>query len=285
MTPGTVEAVLEVLKKEKNIDLSDYRRDTVKRRISARMEVLRPETPAAYLELLRENPPECDTLLNEILINVSWFFREPLVFEIMSQTLLPEIIARKQHSKSREIRIWSLGCAAGEEAFSTAILVHHALEKRDGGWKSYIFATDIDTDALEKAKTGTYPRDSFESTKLGILDKYFIPRGVTYKTYEIRPFIKEMVFFSKEDCTSSKNIAPAESVFGTFDIVLCRNVLVYFSRKLQKKVLDKINKTMAPGAYLILGESDSLVGDMESDFVPLIPGNKIYRKSKGMRNG
>jgi chemotaxis methyl-accepting protein methylase len=144
--------------------------------------------------------------------------------------------------------------------------------------KPYIFATDIDTDALEKAKAGVYPRESFESTKLGILDRYFIARE-NAPAYEVRSFIKDMVFFSIDDCTSSRHIAPANSVFGTFDMVLCRNVLVYFSPELQKIVLNKITKTITPGGYLILGECEYLTEEIEGEFLTLDSRNKIFQKT------
>jgi chemotaxis methyl-accepting protein methylase len=275
-----IKALLEVLKKIRGIDFSGYRQEVIKQRISARMTVLRIKDPRAYLTLITDNQRECDALINAITINASWFFRDPLVFEIIEQELLPGIIMRKQGLKSREIRIWSVGCAAGEEAFSTAILVHRIMERWSAikDWKPYIFATDIDTDALEKAKTGIYPRESFESTKLGILDRYFIARE-NEPGFEVRSFIKDMVSFSIEDCTSSRNIAPTDSVFGTFDMVLCRNVLVYFSPALQANVLNKINKTITPGGYLILGDSEFLTEEIEREFLTLDSRNKIFQKT------
>jgi len=275
-----IKALLEVLKKIRGIDFSGYRQEMIKQRISARMTVLRMKDPRAYLHLIKDNRHECDALIDAITINASWFFRDPLVFEIIEQTLLPEIIIRKQGLKSREIRIWNVGCAAGEEAFSTAILVHRAMERwpANRNLKPYIFATDIDTDALEKANAGVYPRESFESIKLGILDRYFIAHE-NGPRYEVRSFIKDMVSFSIDDCTSSRHIAPANSVFGTFDLVLCRNVLVYFSPELQKNVLNKINKTIIPGGYLILGDCESLTGEIKREFLNFDSRNKIFQKT------
>ena len=275
-----IKALLGVIKKISGIDFSGYRQEMIRQRISNRMSALRMKAPRTYLALIKENRQECDALINEIAINASWFFRDPLVFEIIEHTLLPDIISRKQGLKPGEIRIWNVGCAAGEEAFSTAILVHRVLER----WptitnlKPYIFATDIDTDALEKAKTGVYSRESFEYTKLGILDRYFIARE-NYPGYEVRSFIKDMVSFSIDDCTSPGHMAPTDSVFGTFDLVLCRNVLVYFSPALQKNVLDKINKTIIPGGYLILGETESLTDEIQREFLNFDSRNKIFQKT------
>jgi chemotaxis methyl-accepting protein methylase len=277
-----IEAVLAVLKDKRGIDLTGYRRETIKQRISERMTRYHPASPGNYLELLQTDGHECEALLSEILINASWFFRDPMVFEIIEQSLLPSIIAGKSKLplKSGEIRIWSAGCAAGEEPYSTAILVHRALERANMNLKTYIFATDIDPGALERAKTGIYRRESFMSTKLGNLDRYFITKKNSSR-FEVRPFIKAMVFFSRDDCTSEKIMAPAESVFGTFDMVLCRNLLIYFSPELQKKVLGKLTKTILPGGYLILGESEPLIGDAAPEFFTLDSRNKIFRKTSG----
>jgi chemotaxis protein methyltransferase CheR len=279
--PGfDINALLEEIKKIRGIDFSGYRQEMIKQHISARMAVLQMKDPGAYLILIMDNRQECDALVNEIAINASWFFRDPLVFEIIEQTLVPDIITRKPGLKSQDIRIWSVGCAAGEEAYSTAILVHRAMERwpANTNLKPYIFATDIDTVALEKAKTGVYPRESFESTKLGILDRYFIAHE-NGPRYEVRSFIKDMVSFSIDDCTSPGHMAPTDSVFGTFDLVLCRNVLVYFSPGLQKNVLDKINKTIIPGGYLILGDAESLPGEIQREFLNFDSRNKIFQKT------
>ncbi len=267
--------ILTIIKQKKGIDLSRYRRHTVERRISNRMARLQAADPETYLELLKSDPHECDSLVNNIGINVSSFFRNPVVFEIIEQSVLPLIITRKRASNSREIRIWSIGCAAGEEAYSVAILVHQAFEKEQGSWKPYIFATDMDSDALEKAGTGIYQRQSLATTKLGILDKYFISKG---SMYEVCPFIKDIVHFSLDDCTSFRTIAPAESVFGSFDMVLCRNVLIYFSKELQKNVFDKLYKAIGPRGYLILGDSESLSWEIESKFEATDGRNRIFQK-------
>ena len=274
-----MEAILAVLKEKKGIDLTGYRHETIKKRISERITRYHMGEPGNYLELIQKDDHECEALLSEILINASWFFRDPIVFEIIEQSLLPSIITGKSKRplKSRDIRIWSVGCAAGEEPYSTAILVHQTLKRANINWKTYIFATDIDPGALERAKTGIYLRESFVTTKLGTLDRYFISIENS-SMFEVCPFIKAMVFFSREDCTSSKIMAPAESVFGTFDMVLCRNLLIYFSRELQKEVLSRITKTILPGGYLILGESESLDGDIESEFLTLDSRNKIFQK-------
>ncbi len=237
------------------IDLAGYRRPMLERRLAARMRKLGLSDPAAYLLRLETHPSECGRLIDAVGINVSSFFRNPLVFEIIKERLLPEILERKRRKPSNEIRIWSAGCAGGEEAYSLAILLHMAIKGKVADWVPRIFATDMDGDALGLARAAVYPHASFESTKLGILDEYFMPKGTGF---EVRPFIKKMVRFSRHDLTSPKTRTPPDSVFGAFDLILCRNVLIYFSRPTQARVLGNLCKSAAKGGYLVLGESESL---------------------------
>ena len=272
-----LDAVLAELRRLRGLDLSGYRRSMLLRRLAARMARLRCDDPAAYLVRLRTDPSECDHLIDAIAINVSSFFRNPIVWEILGQTTLPEIIERKRQTGNREIRAWSAGCSAGEEAFSTAIQIHRALKGEVADWRIHIFGTDVDTKALKTAAEGTYPRESFENTKLGILDEYFAPDD---RGYRIRPFLRKMVWFSRDDLASPHGIAPRESVFGTFDLVLCRNVLIYFAMELQDRVLDKLLRSLDKGGYLILGESESINRELQSRLAEVDGKNRIYLKHR-----
>ncbi len=257
------------------IDLAGYRRPLLKRRLAARMRLLGLSDPADYLFRLETDPSECNRFIDAVGINVSSFFRNPLVFEIVRERILPEILARKRQKSSREIRIWSAGCAMGEEAYSVAILLHMAIKGEVADWTPRIFATDMDEKALEAARGAVYGRTSFESTKLGILDEYFVPNGAGF---EVRPFIRKMVRFSHHDLTSRATTTPPDSVFGTFDLTLCRNVVIYFSRDTKTRVFSNICKSVARGGYLILGESESLDRNTESGMRTVDRSCKLYRK-------
>ena len=230
MSQDGLEAVLAELRRVRGLDLSDYRRATLARRLAARMANLRLNDPGEYLPWLRSDPSECDRLIETIEIKVWSFFRDPLVFELLAQRIIPSIIERHRRDHSRQIRVWSAGCATGEEAYSVAILLAQALEDDDFPWLPYICATDISSAALAAAQTGRYRRESLETTQLGILDRCFRP---TARGFEVIPEIRRMVQFSREDLTSRHSFAPADSVFGSFDLVLCRNVLIYFTLDLR----------------------------------------------------
>ncbi len=171
--------------------------------------------------------------------------------------------------------MWSAGCASGEEPYSMAILLSEVLEQEKQDWTIHIFATDIDEGALEEARAGVYGEDRLEDAKLGIVRKYFLRTG---GSFEVLPEIRDMVMFSRDDLTSPSLGAPSESVFGSFDIVLCRNVLIYFNGDLQRVVCRKLADSLVCGGHLVLGEADGLAGEVSGAFEALDELSRVYRK-------
>ena len=275
MSTVWLEAVLEELWRVRGLDLSNYRRATLEHRLAAWMVRLRLQDPGECLERLRSDPSECDRLIEAIMIKVSSCFRDPLVFELLAHRVLPLIMERGRRQHTRQIRVWSAGCAAGEEAYSVAILLALAVEDADFPWLPYICATDVSPRALAAAQTGRYCRESLKTTQLGVLDRFFRPAA---EGFEVIPEIRRMVHFSRDDLTSRQSLAPADSVFGSFDLVLCRNVLIYFSLELQKKVLEKLCRALNPGGVLVIGTSESLPREMESRLTAIDRPHRIFQK-------
>ncbi len=270
-----ISRIVSSVSRAKGIDIRFYKRDMLERRIMSRMNKLEIATLEEYSLYLNENPDECGKLIDEIGINYSVFFRDLIVFNIIEQTILPDIIETKRQSQCKDIRTWSVGCSQGEEAYSLAILIHRFLEKFKEPWTPFIFGTDIDSDALDKASEGIYPRERFESTPLGILDQYFIFKN---ENFVIKPFIRNMVHFSIKDCTTSDIFAPSDSIFASFDLVLCRNVLIYFNPVIQEKVMRNLCNTIIPGGFLILGDTEILFESFLCTFRIFDKRNNIYRK-------
>ncbi|MDM8535337.1 protein-glutamate O-methyltransferase CheR [Desulfobacterales bacterium HSG17] len=267
--------ILEELYRIRGVDFSEYRQEYIEKRIDKNIKELKTD-PETYLACLQKNHLECDRIIDDVLINVSSFFRNPLTFEIIAQNLIPQIIDRKKKEKTREIRIWSAGCATGEEAYSIAILIAEALKNEEQDWwTAYIFATDISSASLKSAISGNYKREGLQDTKLGIIDQYFIARE---NRYEVRPFIRKMVRFSRDDLTSDSRFAPADSVFGSFDLILCRNVVIYFSLELQKKVFKKLYTSLDRNGYLILGRADSPDRLTQSRLITMDSMSRIFLK-------
>jgi chemotaxis protein methyltransferase CheR len=269
--------VLAALKTLRGVDLSGYRLDTLQSRVAARMTQAKSTDINEYTQQLHLDPDECDRLISSITIKVSSFFRDPVVFELTAQKLLTDIIERnrRKDAPGGDIRIWSAGCATGEEAWSLAILLHQALEGQRSDWTVQIFATDLDTSALATAETGVYSRESLENVKLGVLDRYFEAHR---NNYRVRPALRRMVRFSQDDLISAQRNAPADSVFGTFDLILCRNVLIYYSRDVQDHIFRKLHRSLAQQGYLVLGNAGCLNTEMESKLQTIDRMNRIYRK-------
>jgi chemotaxis protein methyltransferase CheR len=276
MTPD-LKNVLAALKTLRGVDLSGYRLDTLQKRIAARMTQAKSTDIDEYTRQLHHDPDECDRLISSITIKVSSFFRDPVVFELTAQKLLGDIIEhnRRKNAPGGDIRIWSAGCATGEEAWSLAIMLHQALEGQRSDWTVQIFATDLDPSALATAETGVYSRESLENVKLGVLDHYFEAKE---NNYQIRPFLRRMVRFSQDDLVSPQRNAPADSVFGTFDLIFCRNVLIYYSRDEQAHMLRRLHHSLAQQGYMVLGNAGCLNTEMESKLQTIDRMNRIYRK-------
>lgn len=272
-----IDRVIQEIKRLKNIDFSGYCRAMLTRRIEARMVKVGASGYKEYLNRLRSDGAESGQLIDEIGINVSSFFRNPAVFEMISHNLLPDIIERKGRGKSKELRVWSAGCAAGEEAFSLAILIHQTLKNNSLEVYPLLFATDIDSAALDRAVKGVFPRESLENTRLGLLSSYFKRQN---NLYAVRPIIKEMVCFSYDDLTSPRTSAPPESIYGDFDLVLCRNVLIYLVGEQQDLVFSKLYRSLAAGGYLVLGESESLNDNLGARLSIVDRKNRIYQKHR-----
>jgi chemotaxis methyl-accepting protein methylase len=268
-------AILDVLKELRGIDFTGYRQGTLQRRLVNRMASLGLTDIQGYLQRLQTDPDEPDRLIEAFGINVSAFFRDPLVFEVLAGSVLPAIVKRKKGTCSREIRVWSAGCAGGEEAYSLAILLDRALLKEPGAWLSYVFASDISGQSLQRAVVALYPREKLLETKLGILDTYF---EETLEGFRIRPFLQSRVQFCHDDLVSSRTVAPAESIFGAFDLVLCRNVMIYFESKLQTQVQQKLFRALGPAGFLVLGPSETLHPQVEGQLKSIEPSCCIWQK-------
>ena len=203
--------------------------------------------------------------------SVSRFFRNPLMFEVLENCILPELF-----SKKNSIRIWSAGCSSGEEPYSIAILCDRLLSQEQyKGLSVEIFATDYKAEVIEKARQGIYDKSKFEEVKLEILEKYFTAKK---NQYVISPTIRERVNFSLHDLISASTPYPSESIFGGFDCILCRNTLIYYDSDVQKRVIGSLINGISKGGFMILGNAEQLTIGMENQLEKYIACLPVYRK-------
>lgn len=267
--------VLQLLRARGLPDLRGYRRSTLSRRLAIRMnQVALAFSPEAYLQRLEDDADEARALFDALAVNVSAFFRDAPQLLLLANTLEGTLQARPRPPQL--LRAWSAGCASGEEAYTLAILLD-GLRTRLGETQVLVFATDFDRAALDRARRGSYERSALLETTLGVLDEYFAPTG---DRYTVRPELRDRVTFAEADLTSDHEVAPAESIFGDFDVILCRNVLIYMAATLQVKVLCKLASALAADGLLALGPAETV-----PEGVPLIAVDQrhgLYRRASDL---
>ncbi|MFK5952258.1 MAG: protein-glutamate O-methyltransferase CheR [Desulfobacterium sp.] len=253
----SLQQILFLLNKNRGMDFFGYRTAMIQRRIDQRLPFTNCKDINAYFFYLKETPLELDILIDTLTINVSQFFRDPLIFEYLSARILPALFEQKKKHPHPSLRIWSSGCAMGEEPYSIAMLINEYMniEKQttDLNMDVTIFATDIDRKIIKKAKKAVYAFESIKNVKYGLVKKNFLSQE---KGFHLLPFLKERVSFSVYDILDQNSYAPPESIFGNFDMVFCRNMLIYFNTQYQDTIFDKLYRSLSLNGYLILGEAE-----------------------------
>lgn len=240
----TLRDLLQELAEQRNFDFRGYKKTTLERRFRRRMFHLNIDDYGEYGEYIRDHPDEANQLLNTILINVTDFFRDPPAWEILRHEILPGLLKRIKPGHS--FRAWSAGCASGEEPYSIAILLAEHFGPRIQDYDIKIYATDIDEDALNSARRGEYSADVVRQIRPEWREKYFHGKGLMRVNREIR----RLVIFGRSNLGHD---APISHV----NLLVCRNLLIYFDSDLQKQILARMHYALDPGGVLFLGKSES----------------------------
>lgn len=284
--------ILKRLEERFGIDFSRYRTGTIHRRMARRMLATGAAGYEAYLSYIEKNPEEYERLLMDLTIKVSRFFRNEPLFDYIMEELLPELLGGGKGR--RGLRVWSAGCAFGEEVYSVVILIMEYLRKMSHKVEDYrfsIFGTDIDDYALAKARTGEYDANALRETRPEILDRYFsrirgpglcgAEKGPDITRYRVVESVRNLASFCKHDLTSKTRMSPPSGVVANYDLILCRNLLIYFSRGLQQRAFLNLINSLNPGGYLVLGKSESIPEELEAFLVPQNSSRKVFRKLGG----
>ncbi len=267
--------ILEYLQNFNGFDFQAYHIGMLERRINNRIVKTNTGNVHNYYAFLTGNEGEPKSLTENFMINVSHFFRDPLCFELLARVFIPDLIKEKQKLNDDTLRFWSAGCSYGEEAYSLAILVKEYCEHEKLNFHLNLFATDFDERAIKSVEAGTYQAGSLKEVKLGLVGRYFIEHE---GKYTVRPELKSMVQFSVYDLLQKRSHAPSESIFGNFDLILCRNVLIYFNLEYQEEIISKLHKSLAVNGMLVLGESEVLLPRHANKFRPLSANCKFFKK-------
>lgn len=248
-------------------DFSQYKRNTIHRRIEKRMALHQFDQISDYVHYLRENPAEIKTLLKDILITVTAFFRDPAASKALKEkVVLPLLKAKPPHDN---IRVWVAGCATGEEVYSIAILFAEAMQTVKKHFNIQIFATDLDSKSIEYARQGLYPKSIVTDVSSERIKQFFIKEEDGFK---IKKHIREMIVFATQNMIK-------DPPFSKLDLISCRNVLIYMDAALQKKVLPLFHYTLNPGGFLFLGTSEG-IGNCADRFSPVDKKWRIFKRKE-----
>jgi two-component system CheB/CheR fusion protein len=265
---SALEDLLIFIRDARGFDFTGYKRSSLARRIRKRMQEAGAVDYEDYRDRLESNSEEFGHLFNTILINVTGFFRDAETWEYLQREIMPELLANVD--QSREIRVWSAGCASGEEAYSLAIAFSETLGIEESTKRVKIYGTDVDDEALRDARIGIYSAKALEGLPAEMRSKYFEQNGIQFA---FRPDLRRRVIFGRHDITRDAPIS-------RLDLLVCRNTLMYFNVETQAQVIDRFHFALYEGGHLFLGKAEMLLSDGER-FEVASMRQRIFRRRPG----
>jgi two-component system, chemotaxis family, CheB/CheR fusion protein len=258
--------IFRLLKNFSKVDFVDYKLATIRRRIVRRMTINRIEELADYVKLLHRTPPEVEALYRDVLINVTSFFRNPEVFQSLREVVYPKLLVDRPSSEP--VRVWVPGCSTGEETYSHAISLVEVLSELRLELPIQIFGTDLSDSAIQRARAGFYKENIAAEVSEVRLRRFFhkVPGG-----FQISKSIRDMCVFARQNLFS-------DPPFSRMDLISCRNVLIYLSPVLQKKIIPIFHYALKPGGFLLVGNTEGLLGSGAEIFDLVDRKSKIYQK-------
>jgi two-component system CheB/CheR fusion protein len=272
--PDWLPAIIELLRTRTVHDFSFYKGGTLRRRIERRMAMADVGTDdiGGYLQTLQNDSNELELLAKDLLINVTSFFRDPAVFDLLAETIIPDLV--RSHVNDQPLRIWTAGCSTGEETYSLAMLFREAIASQKSSAKLQFFASDVDPDAVARAREGLYPATIEAEVSAERLDRFFVKEDHGYR---VLPELRASVVFTVQDVL-------ADPPFSRLDLVTCRNLLIYLRPEAQAKVISLFHFALRPGGILVLGSAET-IGAAEGRFEVIAKAARIYRHIGRSRPG
>jgi len=248
------------------IQCSNYKEDYIKRRLLSRMRSTGTSTYEEYLRYVRQNAPELENLRNALTINVTEFFRDAEVYDLIKKEVIPGLFQSR-----KTIRIWCAGCSTGEEPYSLAMILHDFMAA-DKTLSGHIYATDIDEVVLKKAKDGIYTAKALAKLPEAQVIRHFtrLPDG----NYQVKPHLQALIRFRPHDLMSGQPIS------RFLDMITCRNVTIYFTEKQKDELARLFHKALIPGGYYIMGKTEYLGREVEGLFTPVNSLQKVYTRKE-----
>lgn len=271
---GSLDRFLIKVREERGLDLAQYRPRYVERRIAVRLSALGLNTYRQYAAYIDHNPDEYATLLDTLTINVTQFFRDPTVYAVFRDKVIPSLIEAKTSRKQHLLRAWSAGCATGEEPYSLAMSMLDGVRRsRAEGMLLSVTGTDIDRNALAVAKRGEYPVAQLSHIPTADQHRYL---DIEKDVFRMKPEVAKMVRFQY------LNLFEDPPIHGV-DIVFCRNVFIYFNHDEQERMIRSFWEGLSRGGYMVLGRSERLAPAFVRQFQTVDAKERVYRKPVGLR--
>lgn len=274
-TKDALDEAIAALQRSHGLDVSIYDACFLAKSLEKRRVAAEYDTVPTYLERLTQNPAEAEAVIRSLNINYSVFFRNPLTFALLEQMILPALADAKEMHGRTSIRIWSAGCAAGQEAWSIAMLLEELSVVRERPIPYSIIATDISNDALAQARRGIYSLAEVLNTPLKHIRTYFSVRD---DACEIVPALRKHVDFSHYDLLDERSSSPAASIFGDFDLVICSNLLFYYDPEIRQRILGKVSHALSSGGYFVTGEAERDIVAKQETLRALMPLAAVFQK-------
>src|SRR5215469_600740 len=268
-TDSTLEDLLVFIRDARGFDFTGYKRSSLARRIRKRMQEAGGADYVDYRDRLESSAEEFGLLFNTILINVTGFFRDTETWAFLRREIMPELLADAEDA--RDIRVWSAGCASGEEAYSLAMVFAEALGIEECARRVKIYGTDVDEEALHDARAGLYSAKALDAIPSEMRDKYFEQNGTQFA---FLPELRRRVIFGRHDITRDAPIS-------RLDLLVCRNTLMYFNVETQAQVIDRFHFALRERAYLFLGKAEMLLSDGDR-FEVVSMRQRIFRRRPGV---
>lgn len=272
INPLQMDMIARLLFERAGFRLANYKEKCVMRRINIRIRATNSPSPEAYCQLLRNDGREIARLYKTLTIHVSHFFRNPSVFDLLRNKIIPELFSLHTEN-AEEIVIWSVGCSTGEEPFALAIILQEDFARELERIPVRIIGTDINGEILTQAREGLYLPERLEEVSSHLRDRYFTAVDGRFR---INENIRNMVQFRQEDIFS-------EGAGHKCDLILCRNVMIYFERPFQEEMLKMFAECLSSGGFLVLGKSETVVGSARNRFQSVSPLERIYRSAEPQR--
>jgi len=271
ITDKDLKDITKFVHKKRGLDLSFFKPAFLSRRISVRMKMLNMTSSLQYSKLLNSDLNEVGTLYDSLSINVTKFYRDKKAWQVFANKIIPNML--KDPKISEKLRVWSCGCASGEEPYSLAIMFSEALDNPKN--KIKIQATDINSNALKKARKGIYTTDNLKNLDALLITKYF--KKIDGTNYQVIDKIKDLVSFNTADITTFP--------ISYLDVIFCRNLLIYYGKEAQDLIFKKFYTVLKPNRFLVLGMDETLWGHkLQNSFLSLHPRDRIYQKKLLLKN-